>query len=714
MSLPEYLIYWRRLRAMSAGEIAGRLRGNLAARWSRLRGDAAAPSLSGILTVPELGAEALLAAARQHQPLPVMRQLPLHPGEWFAVRWPTAHTGLLHAADAAAARRFTLFTSELSFDGRIDWHHDPLTGRSMPLDHWTAIPYWRPGYCPGVKHIWELNRHQHFVTLAQAGLLSGRESYLSALLEQWQTWLADNPAGRGINWTSALELGLRLLSWSWALQLAKPSPLIHPDFYSRLLISVHQHAEQIRAHLSLGSSANNHLLGEALGLVWAGICFPELKKAAHWRERGFALFWPEFERQVHADGVIKEQSTGYQRYLYDYGVLAVMAAEATGTVVPPVIPERLERMADFTAALLDEAGRLPQIGDGDDGQALLLDPSQLIKPQDGVPEEPDWRATAPQPSSPWRDLLGDAALRSGRDDLKARSAGFSPALFWRCGSAAEETFAGIQAAAGGESMPDRSAGLDDEGIRPALRLFPEGGYGVLRSRASGQTEIGVMDAGPLGLDAMAAHGHADALSFLLTAGNQPLLVDSGTFLYRGEAAWRAYFRGTSAHNTVRIAGCDQSQITGPFQWGRRADARFTAPEIAPGSVTLFGEHDGYRHLGVIHRRSVKRDEEAWIVEDFLLGCSTRLVELFWHIAPCRHHSSTPHTFVAGFATCRLTIAIFGPPSLQMRVEEGAYEPLQGWISPSFGVKKANPVLCINTHEALPVHITTEIRIQPLK
>jgi len=679
----DFPVYWRRLRAMRPAEMAARLRTNLAARWSRLRGGEAVPALAEILAEPELTPERLLAAARQRQLLPPLRSLPADTRASFPARWPEAHTALLAAAARASAGRFSLLGAEFAFAGPIDWHYDPLARRSMPLAHWTALPYWRPGFCPGVRQIWELNRHQHFVTLAQAWQVSGDPRWSRALTGQWLSWIDTNPPGRGINWTSALELGLRLISWSHALEIVKSAPDCSSDFYARLLPAVHLHAEHIRRRLSRGSSANNHFLGECAGLICAGLFFPELRRAGAWLDQGLDLFWPEFLRQVHEDGVIREQSTGYQRYLYDYGVLAIMAAAAAGRTVPAAVHGRLERIAEFVAALIDAAGEVPQIGDSDDGQLLLLDPRH--QPADATP--------AP---TPWQDLLGEAALRFGRSDFAGLSAGFSPALFWRHGAAAAAKFPAAAAPA-----------------RAALQLFPEGGYAIMRRSDNGCAQLAVLDAGPLGLDAMAAHGHADALSFLLSAGGQPLLIDSGTYTYRGEARWRDYFRGTAAHNTIRIASQDQSQRLGPFQWGRQARARLIGLDAAgehPVGSEAAGEHDGYRHLGILHRRSVRWQEGSWRVEDHLSGKGTHTVELFWHLAPCRWRWSAVDTLEAEFPGCRLLIRITAAAALQLRVVEGVESAPQGWYSPRFGQKKANPVLCVNTNEPLPVHIMTEIRV----
>ncbi|HNW60734.1 MAG TPA: heparinase II/III-family protein, partial [bacterium] len=185
------------------------------------------------------------------------------------------------------------------------------------------------------------------------------------------------------------------------------------------------------------------------------------------------------------------------------------------------------------------------------------------------------------------------------------------------------------------------------------------------------------------------------------------------YTYRGEARWRDYFRGTAAHNTIRIASQDQSQRLGPFQWGRQARARLIGLDAAgehPVGSEAAGEHDGYRHLGILHRRSVRWQEGSWRVEDHLSGKGTHTVELFWHLAPCRWRWSAVDTLEAEFPGCRLLIRITAAAALQLRVVEGVESAPQGWYSPRFGQKKANPVLCVNTNEPLPVHIMTEIRV----
>ena len=94
---------------------------------------------------------------------------------------------------------------------------------------------------------------------------------------------------------------------------------------------------------------------------------------------------------------------------------------------------------------------------------------------------------------------------------------------------------------------------------------------MLGSRFGTRDELRIVaDAGPLGYLSIAAHGHADALAFTLSAHGQELLIDPGTYAYHTEREWRDWFRGTAAHNTVTLDDENQSVIGGNFMWLQRA------------------------------------------------------------------------------------------------------------------------------------------------
>jgi len=676
-----YTTWYHRMRAMSLPEIGYRLHHNVASRLQRLRLPAsgtvipAEPFLmrQGAIDPSRTLAEQLadlVVDFRRHAVFPWQKE------EWDQVAgflrsvWPDEEPSLLYAADEFCRRRFSIFSQPLSFEREIDWHYDPVAQKSIPVRYWTQIPYWQADVAPGVKYIWELNRHQHFVTLAQAYALSGDRRYAVELFSQWQHWLQANPYGWGINWCSSLEVGLRLISWTWALQFAKPSSYLTPLFYCHLLQSVEQHADYIAGHLSRYSSANNHLLGEAVGLIYAGSYFEHLRRAGEWREVGFSVFFAEFLRQVHPDGVSREQSTQYQRYVFYYGLLVLMAADHTRRPVTQEFRDRLVKMAEFVFDLLDESGELPGIGDEDGGQALHLSKSG---------------PTALR-------MLSTAAVTFERNDLK-QGALHSEAL-WLAGLERTKAWRNKQPAVAQRKSV----------------FYPDGGYAILHRTVNGCRQRMIFDAGPLGLDRMAAHGHADALSLVLNAAGRPVLIDSGTFSYRCDPGWRDYFRSTRAHNTLEIDDQSQSEIVGPFQWGRRANARFIKVQLEQEPLLLTAEQDGYRRLKVMHERRLEQKGTRWLVTDTLHGRGKHLVRLNWHLAPGTTQRFSVERFLWTCPGLSMTLTVRASTAFDSRILQGALDPIQGWHSAAYGVKNSHPVLCITLFDRLPLEIVTEMEI----
>lgn len=666
-------IYYHRIRAMSAREMAYRLGRNLSARLSQYNLIKKRALKKGAAAAFGLPANALWSALANRNFFSWQNMPAAQVCSYYDAHWPNYRLELLKAADRLCAHQFQIFDRAVDFSQKIDWHYDIIANKSLPRVHWTRLPYWRPGTAPGVKYIWELNRHQHFVTLAQAYFISGNDTYSDELIAQWLDWLEANPPDTGINWSSALEMGLRIVSWTWALHLSRRARAWKAEVYSRVLQSIHEQSRHIYRHLSLFSSANNHLLGELLGLIYAGCYFSELPDAAKYRQKGFELFFQELERQVYPDGVIKEQSSGYQRYLLEMGLLAKFAADLNGIQVPAVIMQRMEKMAEFVSAIMDEAGQVPALGDCDDGQVLLLDALS---------------------EKPYADILASAALLFNRMDFKAQSAGWKPAGFWLFGADAEGTF-------------NRMASQRDE---RTLSTFPQGGYAVIRSGQHARQQLALFDAGPLGLDEMAAHGHADALSFILSVGAQPVLIDSGTYTYRGAREWRNYFRGTASHNTITIDSHDQSEIAGPFQWARHARAVLHSAEDRGASILLHGSHKGY--LEVEHHRQVEFDlATGWTITDDLTGKGRHNVQLLWHFAPCDLVQISTDSFCASFPLFEVHVRVQASRRHESQLIMGRKKPLQGWHSPHFAVKKPNPVLCVNIKNIVPVQIRTDISIK---
>jgi hypothetical protein len=341
---------WQRLRVMSAGEIAYRLRAGFDDGVARL-GERFAPAGWPALSTARSSAAFLTIAAPQLFQPPYQRnpadeqrllagELPVF-GHWVPVR-----------------------------TGPEFWHTDPLFQVVWPQLPYRQIDY-RPGNATGdVRIVWDANRLQHLFALAMIAHHdpAQREAAVRRIESDLQTWYSANPPGIGVNYLSAMEEALRLVSLFHAYDLVRQ----WVSAETRLIVAgiAAQHTSHIERRLSLYSSAGNHTIAEATGLLYAGILLPEYPGAARWRETGRRLLRVEAARQIDADGGGIEQATWYLLFITDLLGLAQALLAHRGEAPEPAIDAALLRSRSFLNALASGPDDLPKIGDADDGFAL--------------------------------------------------------------------------------------------------------------------------------------------------------------------------------------------------------------------------------------------------------------------------------------------------------------------------------------------------------
>jgi len=475
------------------------------------------------------------------------------------------------AAEKVCQRRFDLLGYyDLRFGDPIDWHLDPISGRRVPLVHWSRLNPLDRATVGDSKVIWELNRHQWLLGLGQAYRLTGDERYAEAFARYVEEWLPANPPGLGINWASSLEVALRLISWCWALFLFRQSTVLSPKLFVEMLGGIQAHASHVEKYLSYYFAPNTHLTGEALGLFYAGVVFPQLRSAGRWRELGMRILADQIQRQVLPDGVYFEQSMCYQRYTVEIYLHFLILARRNNIAIPMAVEERVHRMLDFFMAIRGIDGSIPQIGDADGGWLL---PLHTRAPDD------------------IRGIFSTAAGFFSRSDYAWVAGGVQPEVLWLLGTSGMSAFRALRPA---PPVTDPS------------RLFPEGGYCVMRSGREETALQLIFDAGPLGCPMSGGHGHADLLSIQCSISGQPYLVDAGTCCYASDPAWREYFRSTSAHSTVTVDCAEQAVPAGSFRWQARPRAHLRYWLSTERFDFADAEHGAYQRLAdpVTHRRRV--------------------------------------------------------------------------------------------------------------
>jgi uncharacterized heparinase superfamily protein len=211
----------------------------------------------------------------------------------------------------------------------------------------------------------------------------------------------------------------------------------------------------------------------------------------------------------------------------------------------------------------------------------------------------------------------------------------------------------------------------------------------------------LLDVGPLGPDDLPGHGHADTLTFELSLFGRRVVVDSGISTY-DRTAERLRQRGTAAHNTVVVDGCDSSEVWDDFRVGRRARVFgvATSDDFARSRVTA--AHDGYRRLGIVHRRSWELSDGRLSIEDVVDGHSPHDIRVVFHFQPdfrirVRGANQFELTDENGcrVATVELDAAVRG------EVSAGTHHP-------GFGVSLACQKLVGSWKGRLPLHMVTTV------
>ncbi|HSB13003.1 MAG TPA: alginate lyase family protein [Bryobacteraceae bacterium] len=543
-------------------------------------------------------------------------------------------------AEMVLAHRFPLFGSVADTGPEIDWRRDCIHGISSGLPYFRLVRYLDFAAVGDHKIVWELNRHQHLVLLAQAWLLTGRREFLAELTAQIDDWIDANPYMRGINWASALEVAFRAVSWLWIYHIAGAD--LESSFRARFLSALCRHGAYLEANLSVYFSPNTHLLGEAVALHALGLLFPSFPRAGDWARQAAQIVAEQMEAQVREDGSHFEQSSYYHLYALDmflfHQILCETDAGYTG---------KLRRMAEYLAALMGDTGKVPMLGDDDGGR--------FFHPYGA--REHFGRAT----------LATCAVLFDRPEWLADRAAIGEQAAWWL----------------GGESLDNPRTAAP---VSSLARLFPDAGVAIIQDEG---LHI-ICDAGPFG-SGSGGHSHSDTLAIVVRLGADEILIDPGTCTYVADPALRNCFRGSAAHNTVRVDGVDQGVANGPFSWASKPEVRILGWRSDPNHAWLAAECSFAK---IRHRRSLL------LLRPFLLIVADQIdglaglhrLEQFWHFGE-------PVTPVAP-GTLRIgTSALLSfKGGERSDLSEGAEF---GWRSPVFGTKATAPVLCVQRECELP-------------
>jgi hypothetical protein len=566
---------------------------------------------------------------------------------------------------------------ELDFGKQINWHRDPLSGRSWPLEFHADINLW-PNDDSDIRVLWELNRLGHFLTLGQAFALTRDERFAEEFFLQIESWREQNPVALGANWSCAMEVALRAMNLLATFEFFRQSAALNEERLHLLLKLLEQHGMHIRRNLEFSyTGTSNHYLADIAGLLWIGLLAPELTTANEWRDWALPELLREMDKQVFPDGADFEASTGYHRFVLELSLYSFILCRENNIEISAVYWQKLAAMLGYLQSYLRPDGKAPLMGDSDGGQVMPIgcrsadDHGYLLALGAIVLQEPRFKlAKLPGPQE----------------------------LLWILGEQAVSEY---------ERLP-----VSQEGEQSAA--FPQAGTYVLRKD---DLHL-VFNACVTGRSGRTSHGHNDALSIEGSACGRAFIVDPGTFVYTADLRERHLFRSTAYHSTLQVDNAEQNSTyeREPFLIGREARPRVLLWETSKDRDLLVAEHDGYKRLepSLLHRRSVMFDKNWrwWLVEDEVTCSGECAIAVRFHFdagleVSVRQQSAIGWDKISGARLFVCSLELPGEPYLEPQFvsrDYGSKEPSVSacWLTRTNGNSKFRWALvpvCANDDEA---------------
>lgn len=236
--------------------------------------------------------------------------------------------------------------------------------------------------------------------------------------------------------------------------------------------------------------------------------------------------------------------------------------------------------------------------------------------------------------------------------------------------------------------------------------FPDSGIYILRH----DNIYLVVSASTTGVKGLGPHKHNDSLSFEFCIGNQPIIVDPGTYCYTGNPEQRFTFRSTRAHNTIMVDNLEQNDLNGSMFALAKNQVH---PKVILWKTTkdydlLDIKHNGYERLPnpVIHRRifELNHRRRALIIKDIITGKGKHDLAYYLHFSP-------------GLAL-KLTVADKSSATISVKGHEFHFHATapfvaiteEGWVSYRYNVKEPSMMVVIKMNRvSLPLEMSLDFQ-----
>ena len=268
------------------------------------------------------------------------------------------------------------------------------------------------------------------------------------------------------------------------------------------------------------------------------------------------LFYQEVNNQILKDGVNMELSSRYHIEVTDYFLQTVLFIQKTGSQVPVKIIEKLKKSLSYIQHLTF-SGINSNFGDSDDGY--------LVNPY----FQNDFNY--------FESLLQSSDLMFNTSYSVNKKIDYRNILLFN------------------------NLELKNKVTKPINSIYKNAGYGFIYDDKLKLS----FDFGKIGDDISSAHGHSDLLSFTLQIGNQPIIVDTGTYQYhKKDIFWRNYFRSIQAHNTISIENLQHAKMNNRMSWTDKSTAKLLDYNLQTEIPFIEASTNSFNKVNVSYKRNI--------------------------------------------------------------------------------------------------------------
>ena len=601
---------------------------------------------------------------------------------------------LITEADHIVDGKFRIFGGEL-VNIKLDLNHR--------LSHWTdyetgkaRIPNTEyrklntalnlpPATCD-LKLLWEPARFGWVFTLGRAYLATGNEQYAKTFWCSFKVFDEANPVNMGPHWMNGQEVALRMMAFIWAAQIFANATETTAERENRITQAIAKHVTRITQTLLYARSQNNnHLISEAAALYTVSLALPDHPDTEKWRKLGIKWLNWSFENQIDENGEYIQHSVNYHRLVLQLALwVSTLTTKSTkghkekdslrvSSWLSKKAQQNLVNATHWLAELTDPiSGNTPNLGSND---------GAYIFP------------------------LANGDFRDARPVVQAASQAFLNEIPFEAGVWNE--------------MSLWFQGQNRKTAKPQNRKTGKQGHisSTLKPSPDTWASLRVTD-GNLRL------AHADQLHLDIWWRGQNIALDPGTYLYNADPPWDNPLAATKFHNTVTVNEEDQMTRASRFMYLNWSRGRM----VEKLDSRIIAEHNGYRKLGITHRRTVSFAGNIWRVEDNVetlkpsnlqtyrlhwlladgewkvessdekieisLQTDVGLIGITLHSSPITHHASR-------FSLARAGKLLYG---------DVVVPPTRGWYSLTYGVRKPALSLALSITTEGDVQFTTEFQL----